>query len=772
MMNAALALLRSIEQFVDISNSTVSESSLSTSSLSASATIGAQLRAPQTSTVQIADNTRQSSEWSDFDGDAILVDVALRCGMMYPTLRDAARLNEPTRRVVQEFDAASASARGRRYTMEELNALDAMRLIKRSRSLLLLASDATRHRLAVDGAARSSAVRGAMVHVDYFDLAAPMSQHHVSLANSSAHTMRAFEALVAPRAATFVERYACSLLMNTIDLRNFELDLLAPLCGVVAPHRLLLLPPALRTEPVHGLQAQLLAHNNALTELLMPSESDLFNVRLPFLGDDDLPAAAAAVEQCRHGDYCTERVRMTRLSPLCASLDLLRRSASDARLHAVINALPLGDVDDSEKRVRAVALVEKQIAAIEGASGFGDAARTAALDQALAGDSIEGVTRRVGLFRMSHCPEAPPRTVTVFFGGTSSHAGHAFHSHTFPRGELLASLAAVFPGTRDVDFLYVDGVAGVGVGFDHRDRLCQHGQSAVAIGSGTGIVESAVHALCWLKGVSMFDKHTEQMERHYGAYGAIERVNVVGWSRGGVAAIVLSHLIASDPMLSNAVEVNVCAIDPVPGGNQLTRALGVHDLTDRRFFTLPVGLRQFFGLYALSERSDMFSPTVPEPLGQSTRYNIDGIAGLHSTLVGGVSEHSAQDAHINFSAIAFVVAARVVSFLAGNGVPQLSGSVRDLSRLSAMYEWLHKHESDYLHLTSVAIVPDASTLLRGLPVQLGGVMQERAWWTFDRLRDAIVLHDRLQHDFATHLLSGVDRNRFVCKHHQELQRNR
>jgi hypothetical protein len=765
MMNAALALLRSIEQFVDISNSTVSASSLSTSSSSASATIAAQLRAAHTSTVQLADSTRQSSAWNDFDGDAILVDVALRSGMNYPTLRDAARLNEPTRRVVREFDAASAPARSRRYTMEELNALDAMRLIKRSRSLLLLASDATRHRLAVDGAARSSAVRGAMMHVDYFDLAAPMCQHHVSLANASAHTMRAFEAHVAPRAATFVERYACSLLMNTIDLRSFELDLLAPLCGVVSPHRLLLLPAALRSEPVHGLQAQLLAHNNALSELLMPSESDLFNIRLPFLGDDDLPASA--VERCRHGDYRSERVRMTRLSPLCATLDLLRSSASNARLHAVINVLPLGDVDDSEKRARAVALVEKQIAEIEGASGFDDAARTAALDQALAGDSIEGVARRVGLFRMSHCPDAPPRTVTVFFGGTSSHAGHAFHSHTFPRGELLASLAAVFPGTRDVDFLYVDGVAGVGVGFDHRDRLCQHGQSAAAIGSGAGIVESAVHALCWLKGVSMFDKHTEQMERHYGAYGAIERVNVVGWSRGGVAAIVLSHLIASDPMLSNTVAVNVCAIDPVPGGSQLTCTFGVHDLTDRRFFTLPVGLRQFVGLYALSERSDMFSPTVPAPLGQSTRYEIDGLAGLHSTLVGGVSDHTAQDVHINFSAIAFVVAARVVSFLAGNGVPQLRGSVCDLSRLSAMYEWLRKHESDYQRLTDVAIVPDASAFVRGLPVQLGGVTKERAWWTFDR--DAIVLHDSLQRDFATHLLRGVDRNRFVCKHHQQLQ---
>lgn len=61
----------------------------------------------------------------------------------------------------------------------------------------------------------------------------------------------------------------------------------------------------------------------------------------------------------------------------------MRCSASDARLKAVINAL-----------------VEKQVAAIEGACGFDAAARAAALDAKLAGDWIEGVVRRVGFDRM------------------------------------------------------------------------------------------------------------------------------------------------------------------------------------------------------------------------------------------------------------------------------------------------------------------------------------------------------------------------------------
>lgn len=99
---------------------------------------------------------------------------------------------------------------------------------------------------------------------------------------------------------------------------------------------------------------------------------------------------------------------------------------------------------------------------------------------------------------------------------------------------------------------------------------------------------------------------------------------MVGWSRGGVTAIVLSHLIAADDWLGQC-EVNVLAIDPVPGGHS----------TDRRFVTLPARLRQFVGIYALSDRSNMFAPTVPVVAhGSGTLYELDGIVGAHATLVG------------------------------------------------------------------------------------------------------------------------------------------
>lgn len=64
-------------------------------------------------------------------------------------------------------------------------------------------------------------------------------------------------------------------------------------------------------------------------------------------------------------------------------------------------------------------------------------------------------------------------------------------------GELVSSLAALHPGTNgDGDYIYVDGIAGAGVGFDHGWRYAPHGQAAHAVASGSGVVGAALHALC------------------------------------------------------------------------------------------------------------------------------------------------------------------------------------------------------------------------------------------------------------------------------------
>jgi hypothetical protein len=673
------------------------------------------------------------SEFTEFDGDAMLVDVALRCGMPLPTSVSAVSQQHcAVVRVLLQWLKSLQSGVSvlYRYSDDELRAIDQMRALKRTRASLRRMGPRERHLLCHVGDVTAQ-FRHALVHVDYFDLAVPGAADS-ELARRSARTVAAFDRRVVPQAATFVERYVRSLFIKRIDLSGEpQLDHLAPLSHaaratiVFAPHRQL--APG---------QAAMLVHDQAL----LPSE--LFDIPLPFVEDLLLPTDCVDCASCCGGAdnvqrYVRERTRVVLLAGLAELMD-----TNTATQDVVDWCNRLGCTGPlAEARQSAIVLLQQNRAAV-------DAGQSCDIsDVALAAMDAVGLERRVHLFRPQYCADLQPRTVTVFFGGTCSSASDCVHSSAYPAGELVSSLAALHPGTNgDGDYIYVDGIAGAGVGFDHGWRYAPHGQAAHAVATGSGIVGAALHALCWLKGFSFYDTHTAALGAAYGSRAPIARINVVGWSRGGVTAIVLSHLIAADDWLGQC-EVNVLAIDPVPGGHS----------TDRRFVTLPARLRQFVGIYALSDRSDMFAPTVPAVAhGSGTLYELDGIVGAHATLVG------AQHANLSrpTGPIACAVAERVVEFLCANGAGAVARRVQRPTRvqLACLYAWLRDEHGAALdaELARQAIIPPNFT-------GIGGTLEAREWLTF--ANESTVVH---RGGLTEHVLAGVDRARFVNRHHQSL----
>lgn len=81
--------------------------------------------------------------------------------------------------------------------------------------------------------------------------------------------------------------------------------------------------------------------------------------------------------------------------------------------------------------------------------------------------------------------------------------------------------------------------------------------------------------------------------------GPITTINLIGHSRGGVAAIMCSHELAA--LFPNAA-INIFAIDPVPGaGWSLSTEM----------MTLPTQVKNYVGVYAVDEVSNGFNGVVP-----------------------------------------------------------------------------------------------------------------------------------------------------------------
>jgi hypothetical protein len=207
--------------------------------------------------------------------------------------------------------------------------------------------------------------------------------------------------------------------------------------------------------------------------------------------------------------------------------------------------------------------------------------------------------------------------------------------HRFPEGEIVSTLATRHRGREYVDWAQIDG-PGSG---NHQDSMLwtqPGGYSAErGIGTGAGMDENVKHAIALLRGRpdasahganSLSPQALQQQIVRMGrsTRGPMTRVNLVGWSRGAVTCIMIANAIQDAPDLRH-LEVNIFAVDPVPGGlNQ-----SIYSTMTR----LPACVRNYFGVYVADERSRGFTPVVP-PQPTSCHVVLLPLPGMHATVAG------------------------------------------------------------------------------------------------------------------------------------------
>jgi hypothetical protein len=82
----------------------------------------------------------------------------------------------------------------------------------------------------------------------------------------------------------------------------------------------------------------------------------------------------------------------------------------------------------------------------------------------------------------------------------------------------------------------------------------------------------------------------------------ISTVNAIGWSRGAVTCLMLANALAksTDERL-NQIQVNIFAIDPVPGPGKFNKHRVV----------IPGNVKRYYGVYARHELQYIFRPSLP-----------------------------------------------------------------------------------------------------------------------------------------------------------------
>lgn len=262
-------------------------------------------------------------------------------------------------------------------------------------------------------------------------------------------------------------------------------------------------------------------------------------------------------------------------------------------------------------------------------------------------------------------------TLTVYFCGTGSHRFDDANPD-FWDGELISTLAANDQGNQFANWVIIDGP---GSGNLQADDLfvetMEYGLAGTLFGAGWE--QNVAHAVQIIKG--SFSWHREKLtedeyDRLKSAGAPIEdvksdgswfwrqydygdravtpqqlqetlikvqrkdgliptQVNLVGWSRGGISCHMLANAMADDPELSH-VPVNIFAIDPVPGINNLQP----HRLHLRS------NVKEYVGFYSRDERSKGFACVIPSA-SPDTHMHLFPLPGRHATLVGNASSGGA-----------------------------------------------------------------------------------------------------------------------------------
>ncbi|MFJ4606628.1 hypothetical protein [Pseudomonas atacamensis] len=330
-------------------------------------------------------------------------------------------------------------------------------------------------------------------------------------------------------------------------------------------------------------------------------------------------------------------------------------------------------------------------------------------------------------------------TLTIFFCGTGSNKFDDKHK-SFWDGEIVSTLAAHHSGREFAEWIVVDGPGSGNLQADDLfTKTSEYGLSGTLFGKGWD--ENVQHALNIIKGKcdwqrkqlteaeynrlkaagipiedvkvegSWFwrqynygdrsitqQKLQEQIIKTFRKDGIIPtRVNLLGWSRGGISCHMLANAMSRDAALKH-IPVNIFAIDPVPG---------IGNFQENRV-KLESNVKEYIAFYARDERSKGFSCVIPQT-ATGTKTSIYPMAGRHATLAGNATALGGEPTNSG-DLNALIEPGRIVRHLAETclkrwGVPlskTLNLSDTDLRRLTgaivsdeARYKKMHSQSYTY-----------------------------------------------------------------------------
>lgn len=253
---------------------------------------------------------------------------------------------------------------------------------------------------------------------------------------------------------------------------------------------------------------------------------------------------------------------------------------------------------------------------------------------------------------------------TVFFCGTGSNSFDT-QNKNYPKGEIISTLASHHKGTEFVDWLACDGPGSGNLQEDEKWVVPGNYSQLRGTLTGAGWVENVNHAIAVLK-CELEWKRVQLTKQDYdklkSAKVPIEdakaggswywrtyeypnrkvtpqdlqlqkakifrkgkppsKVNIIGWSRGGVSCHMLANAMAKDSALSG-IPVNIFAVDPVPGTGNF----------QKERCSLAGNVKNYVSVYARDERSKGFAPIVPK-CASATSVLILPFPGRHATVAG------------------------------------------------------------------------------------------------------------------------------------------
>jgi len=107
----------------------------------------------------------------------------------------------------------------------------------------------------------------------------------------------------------------------------------------------------------------------------------------------------------------------------------------------------------------------------------------------------------------------------------------------------------------------------------------------------------------------------------------IDRVNIVGWSRGAVTCLKIASKLFE--VFEDTIDVNICAVDPVPGG---------YTRQTRDMLAIPPNVRNYLAILALDADGGNFLPTDRENMSLLAPQSQHGNGGNPDSLNPGHSK--------------------------------------------------------------------------------------------------------------------------------------